>query len=127
MPSVKALHEKYKDKGLVVIGMHTRKDGAKMAAFVESEKLGYACVVDNGTALTEYQIHEYPTSVLIDKKGIIVSIAAGKLPTNAEIEKLLGAEGGDEKKDEPKKDEPKKDEPKKDEPKDSPKKEEPKK
>lgn len=88
MPKLKKIHEDYKEKDVVLIGIHVKRGHDKMAEFVEKEKLPYpVCADDTGATTKAYKVTGIPTVVLIDKKGIVRSPDAEV--TNEEIDKLL--------------------------------------
>lgn len=109
MPKLKEIYTALKDKGFVIVGIHTVEDGDKMKAFVEKEKIDWPVVVDlkGNKSSKAYGVQGYPTTVLIDKTGKIVEIYLGDHPTKETIEKLL-EEKVEEKKAEEKKTEDKK-------------------
>jgi thiol-disulfide isomerase/thioredoxin len=78
LPYVKRWHEKYKDQGLVVIGMHTpefpyeRKTENVMEALKRFD-IKYPVAQDNGYATWEaYNNRYWPATYLINKKGQVV-------------------------------------------------------
>jgi thiol-disulfide isomerase/thioredoxin len=106
-PHLKAWHEKYKDRGLVVLGItkyygdsHGQEDmtPAEELAFIERFKkthnLPYGvAVMDNDDDHRNYGITSIPTAVLIDRQGIIRLVTTGSGGNEAEIsaaiEKLI--------------------------------------
>jgi peroxiredoxin len=117
VPKLKEIYTALKEKGFVIVGVHTTEDSEKMAAFVKKQKIDWPVVIDaegNKTSKT-YNVEGYPTTVLIDKNGKIVETYLGDHPDQETIEKLLKQEVKDEKKADPKKaDEKKADEKKAD-------------
>lgn len=77
LPYLKAWHEKYKDKGLVIIGVHTpefefEKNPENVAQAIEDFALPYAVMQDNTYATwTAYRNRYWPAKYLIDKNGRI--------------------------------------------------------
>lgn len=78
LPYIKSWYEKYKDKGLVVIGIHSPKfffehklDNVSRA--IEDLKITYPVALDNSFATWQsYSNHYWPAHYLINKKGKIV-------------------------------------------------------
>jgi thiol-disulfide isomerase/thioredoxin len=115
IPELIELHEKYHDKGLVVIGIHDdsmnsvknlEKEIKKLSkALWDGKKIPYAIALDGGgrckiegTELTTegattaaYGIQAFPTMVLIDKQGKVVGDFYPDA-NNPLLEKLLAAE-----------------------------------
>jgi thiol-disulfide isomerase/thioredoxin len=90
MPKLKTLHERYKDKGLVVIGLTQFYGQVHNAPLTPGEELGYlrsfkkeqhlpygfAVAADSDNDL-RYGVRNIPTTFLIDRKGHIRFIAVG--------------------------------------------------
>lgn len=114
-PTLKGWHKKYKDKGLVVLGlteMQGEIEGRKLAAAEEMEYLrkfkqqhGLSYGIAVGTtrgSQRSYGVSAYPTAVLIDRRGAVRYIGIGYSPKEMEdlqamIEKLIkeSAQSGD--------------------------------
>jgi thiol-disulfide isomerase/thioredoxin len=89
-PHLKAWYEKYKDKGLVIVGM-TRYYGTaggravnptEELSFVEKFKKQYGlpygiAVADNEDNMRNYGVTGIPTAVLIDRRGIVRFVDTG--------------------------------------------------
>lgn len=70
MPHLKELHEKHKDDGLVIIGVHTKNRGEEMADFVTEEELPWPVAWDEeGKTVKAFEVDSYPDYYLIDRKG----------------------------------------------------------
>jgi peroxiredoxin len=70
MPHLKELHERYKDQGLVIVGLHTTNQGEKMADFVKEQALPWPVAVDIGNKTTSaFKVDSYPDYYLIDRAG----------------------------------------------------------
>jgi cytochrome c biogenesis protein CcmG/thiol:disulfide interchange protein DsbE len=86
--------EKYKDAGLVVIGVSMDEDGWKsVKPFVEEKKLNYSVVIGSEELGNRYGgVDSMPVSVLIDRAGRIADSHSGvvdKGPWEQEIRQLL--------------------------------------
>ncbi len=106
LPYIKAWNERYKDKGLVVIGVHTpefefEKNAKDVEAALASEKITYPVMQDNDYETWEaYDNHYWPAKYLIDGTGRIRYTHFGEGDydeTEKAIQDLL-AETGDESK-----------------------------
>jgi cytochrome c biogenesis protein CcdA/thiol-disulfide isomerase/thioredoxin len=77
MPYVRAWADKYKDQGLVVIGVHApefafEKNVDNVKAAVASFKIGYPVAIDNDYAIWRaFQNHYWPAHYFIDAQGRI--------------------------------------------------------
>jgi peroxiredoxin len=83
-----ALHEAYKDQGLVSLAVFKEPD-AKVADYVKAKKLNMLYAVDTkGASWEVFDTKTMPTNFLIDKGGKIVAIAAGCDPSGLVAKKL---------------------------------------
>ncbi len=103
-PNIEILAEKYKDKGLRVIGLHSpvTKDGVNEFDWTsvqqKAKELGikYPIGMDNGRKnFNAFKGEKFPTFILIDPKGIVRYADNGFLPNKYQalidaIEKLFG-------------------------------------
>jgi thiol-disulfide isomerase/thioredoxin len=72
MPKLKQLLEQYKDKGLVVVGVHTTNQGDKMSHYTKEAGLTWPIAVDvNGQTVKSYAVDAYPAYYLIDRTGML--------------------------------------------------------
>ena len=100
LPHVKQWYEKYKDQGLVVVGVHTpefpfEKSTANVQAALKRFDIRYPVAQDNryGT-WSAYRNQYWPATYLIDASGRIVYRHDGEgryQETEAAIQKLLAA------------------------------------
>jgi peroxiredoxin len=83
-----ALHEAYKDKGLISLAVFKEPD-AKVATYVKEKKLNMLYAVDTkGESWNVFQTKTMPTNILIGKGGEIVAIAAGCDPSGLLAKKV---------------------------------------
>ena len=77
LPAMKEFHEKYSDKGLVIIGDHFpefsyERDVENVRQAVKDNGIKYAVAIDNdGAVWSSYLQRYWPTVYLIDKRGHI--------------------------------------------------------
>ena len=89
IPYLEELYTKYKNQGLVVIGMNTETDYMKVKRFAEP-LISYTVLLDGGTQAQAYDISGIPTTYYIDRKGIIRYRSVGFAPGDeASIEKKI--------------------------------------
>ena len=102
LPYLKSWHEKYKDDGLVIIGVHTpefefEKSAQNVAAAIKDFELKYPIMQDNNYATWRaYDNHYWPAKYLINKDGRIVYTHFGEGAydeTEKVIQKLLSETG----------------------------------
>lgn len=101
LPYLKNWHEKYKDSGLVIIGIHTpefefEKEPKNVKKALSDFEINYPVVQDNNFATwNNYQNHYWPAKYLIDKNGSIVYSHFGEgnyNETEKAIQDLLNVE-----------------------------------
>lgn len=99
LPYLKDWNQKYKDKGLVIIGVHTpefafEKERKNVEEATKRLKISYPVALDNDYATwNAYSNMYWPAHYLIDQKGIIRDVHFGEgkyLETENAIRKLLG-------------------------------------
>ncbi len=77
VPQLRAWHEKYDVKGLTIVGVHTpeffwEKSYDRVVAAVKDLGIKYAVVQDNDSEIwNRFAIWAWPTTMLIDKNGVI--------------------------------------------------------
>ncbi|MDP1727612.1 MAG: TlpA disulfide reductase family protein [Bacteroidota bacterium] len=78
LPALQALHDKYKSKGLRVIGIdpYDKKESG-IAAFLGKRGVTYTVLLGGKDAAKDYRVSGYPTMYLIDRKGKIIFIQVG--------------------------------------------------
>lgn len=97
-PYVKTWHQKYVEKGLVVIGVHTPESDFEryvknVQHYVQEEKIPYPVVTDNDFATwTRYGNRAWPSVYLVDKQGVLRYLHVGEgryTQTEQQIQALL--------------------------------------
>lgn len=97
MPSMQALYEAYRERGLVVLAVSVDVQGrSAVAPFIEARKLTFPVLLDpRSVAQSIYGVGAIPTSFLLDRRGRIVSREVGAMDWNSAaarsiVERLLG-------------------------------------
>lgn len=102
LPYVKQWWEKYKDQGLVIVGVHTPEFASErvlenVQEAVQHEGIGWPVVQDNDYAIWQaYGNHYWPRFYLIDERGQIIYDHIGEgayEQTDAQIAAALAARG----------------------------------
>ena len=93
IPHLEALYTKYKDQGLVVLGMNTETDYMKVKRFAEP-RISYTVLLDGGTQAQGYDVSGIPCTYYIDREGIIQHRSVGfgpgdEVQIEEKINKLL--------------------------------------
>jgi thiol-disulfide isomerase/thioredoxin len=93
MPDIVKNYHKYKDQGLVVVGIDYGEDEAPAKEFATSFGMDFPNFLDPGrTVATQYGVVAMPTSYLIDRHGKVREYLTGQLNFTSlvpAIEKLL--------------------------------------
>ncbi|MEW6374685.1 MAG: TlpA disulfide reductase family protein [Thermodesulfobacteriota bacterium] len=79
MPSMEALYQKFKEKGFVFLTISVDYAGLKpVKEFIEKNRYTFPVLLDpKYEALDLYEVKGIPTTILIDKKGILIGKAIG--------------------------------------------------
>lgn len=92
IPVLQRMHEKYKDQGLVIIGIDPLDDPVKdeMADFIKKRSVGYTVVFSDRELPQRYRVTGYPTLFFINREGKIVKYHEGfSASMEEEVEKQI--------------------------------------
>ncbi len=91
IPHNNELLKQYKEKGLVIVGVCTSKNGQeKMAQVVKEKGIEYPTARDPDlTSEKAWAVHYYPTYAVVDRKGIVRAIGLQPQNVEAVVKKLL--------------------------------------
>ncbi len=97
IPHVEAIYNKFKDKGVVVIGVNldNKANRQKVEQFIKEKGITYLVISDpNGAVASQYGATSIPRFFFIDKHGRIAKMVVGYNPNmektfSEEIEALL--------------------------------------
>jgi peroxiredoxin len=85
MPSMEAVYQKLKDRGLTILAVNLGEKSDAVAAFMKEHKLTFAAALDeSGRIGMQYGAQAIPTTYIIDKRGLIVSRVVGSINWNGE-------------------------------------------
>ena len=91
IPWFAEFHQKYRSKGLVIIGVSLDDDGWKVVRpFIETAKVPYRIVLGNNSTATLYGISGMPDTFLIDRQGRLAATYTGMVDRD-NIEKNIQA------------------------------------
>ena len=79
LPILQSLHEKYKDRGVVVVGIDPYDDPVKreMAEFLSNRGITYTVLFSDHELSKAYHVHAFPTLFILDRDGKIVETHTG--------------------------------------------------
>jgi peroxiredoxin/YHS domain-containing protein len=92
MPELQAMHEKYAERGVSIVGVSIDEGGAaKVKKFVASKKFTYPIAVDSGQdpAWNAFRVKAIPAAYLIDQQGRIVAQWTGAPADARQLEEKL--------------------------------------
>jgi cytochrome c biogenesis protein CcmG, thiol:disulfide interchange protein DsbE len=77
-PILSRIADKYKGKGLTVLGVNTDSDAELPRLFAQQRKLSYPIVFDaKNEASRQYGVNSLPTLVLVGRDGKILAVRSG--------------------------------------------------
>jgi cytochrome c biogenesis protein CcmG/thiol:disulfide interchange protein DsbE len=88
-PIVNGLAQRFKDKGLVVIGVNTSDAEGLAARYAVKKGLSFPIVYDEGNAIAnKYRVDNLPTLIVVSKDGKMVAVRHG-VTSDADLERLV--------------------------------------
>jgi thiol-disulfide isomerase/thioredoxin len=80
MPSMERLYQKFKDKGFEIAAVNGGENPKDVGAFMKTNKLNFPAALDkSGEIHTRYGVRAIPTTVIIDRNGMIIARITGTL------------------------------------------------
>jgi peroxiredoxin len=89
MPGYERLYRKYKERGLVVIGIAADDDAAEVSRFGRKLGISYPLLI-NGMNVQQYGVEGLPTTILVDRNGLVRKKVVGFEYTQVFDEALRG-------------------------------------
>ena len=89
LPDTQRQHEKYKDRGLAVIGIHSAQDADSCAEFIKEQGYTFPVALDSGKTAEGFAISGWPSYFLLDRAGKVVQSFSHNAPTDEAIKALL--------------------------------------
>jgi thiol-disulfide isomerase/thioredoxin len=78
MPSMEILHQKYRDKDLVILAVDIQESGEEVNKFMSANGLNFTSALDvSGEVSGRYGIRSIPTTFIIDRNGQVVLMTVG--------------------------------------------------
>lgn len=88
-PIVNGISQRFKDKGLVVVGVNTSDAEGLAARFAAKKGLLFPMVYDEGnTIANKYRVDNLPTLIVVSKEGKIVAVRHG-VTSDSDLERLV--------------------------------------
>jgi thiol-disulfide isomerase/thioredoxin len=89
VPDIDRLQQKYRERGLVVVAVHTQRRSDKLVDFLEANPVEFPVVRDDGETADRFALFALPMYVLVGRSGTVVNEYQGALPDDTEIEAEL--------------------------------------
>ena len=92
LPLLQSRYERLRSSGLVVVGVDEQEEAAQVRAFVKSHGVTYPVMLDDRKAFDTYGGHAIPTSLFIDRRGVLQAVHIGEMSADildADIQKIL--------------------------------------
>jgi cytochrome c biogenesis protein CcmG, thiol:disulfide interchange protein DsbE len=89
-PVVNKVAQRFKDKGLVVVGVNTSDSPGRAAPWIKAHGITFPIAYDPDVVAPKYGVENLPTLVLLSKEGKVLAIRTG-VTTDAELERLVTA------------------------------------
>lgn len=96
MPAFERLYQRYKDKGLVIVGISVDSETDFVKNFLKKISVTFPIAVDTKSEVANaYKVFTYPTTFLVDRHGVVQDFYLGSREWEEEafigtLEKLLG-------------------------------------
>lgn len=92
MPEMEAVYQEYKDKNVVVVGVDISESEDEVRQFVGEGGYNWTFVIDTtGVVMESYDITAIPTSIFIDREGVIRAVNIGAMNKRGMEAKLAEA------------------------------------
>ena len=78
MPTLQDMHERYGDKGFMVLGISQEPGGeTHVRAWLQRSRITFDSVVDDGAIAPRWGVYTFPTSFLVGRDGVIRNVYRG--------------------------------------------------
>ncbi len=95
LPEMERLYRKYRDRGVVILGVDIREASLVVQAFVQEGGFSWTFLLDGtGMVASRYRVAGIPASFFVDAQGIIRATHTGAMNFQTMESKLLVAMGG---------------------------------
>jgi len=90
MPFIQEIHDERSESGLAVLAINVGESRSTVSEFIQENNYFFPVLLDTDQRVAlEYGIRTFPTTIFIDKDGIIQNIKIGAFLSKFEIERSL--------------------------------------
>jgi peroxiredoxin len=81
MPLLDDIYKQYRDMGFVLLGVNVEPDAHSASGWLSKTPVSYPILSDPKSAVSQlYQVQAMPTTVIIDRQGVVRYVHNGYLP-----------------------------------------------
>jgi peroxiredoxin len=81
MPLLDSIYKQYKDMGFMLLGVNVEPHASNANAWLKKTPVSYPILYDPNSRVSQlYQVQAMPTTVIVDRKGIVRFVHNGYLP-----------------------------------------------
>ncbi|RPJ61009.1 MAG: TlpA family protein disulfide reductase [Dehalococcoidia bacterium] len=92
MPLIQTAYDKYSRDQLIILAINARGDPEKISYYIAKEKYTFPVLMDlQGDVDGLYRAPYFPTSYIIDSKGIIRQILEERFQTSSQIDDIVNS------------------------------------
>lgn len=89
MPDLNAYYQAHRDEGFTILAVNAREGESLVRPFIDNNNLTFPILMDpSGQIVNQYQIRSFPTSIIIDRSGVVRHIQVGII-TPAQLEHIV--------------------------------------
>jgi cytochrome c biogenesis protein CcmG/thiol:disulfide interchange protein DsbE len=88
LPLIESRYVRLAPRGLAVLGADQQESVAQVRAFVRAHGVTYPVVIDQGSAIEAYGGQAIPTSIFIDRTGVLRAVHIGEMSADVLDEEL---------------------------------------
>ncbi|MCB9422286.1 MAG: TlpA family protein disulfide reductase [Ardenticatenaceae bacterium] len=89
MPGINAFYERHQEEGLVVLAVNAKESESLVRPFIEASGFTFPVLLDPaGSVVNQYQIRSFPTTLIIDRDGVVRHIQVGMI-SEQELESIV--------------------------------------
>lgn len=90
MPYIQQVYDEWADKGLAILAIDVGESPSEVRESMESRNLSFPVLLDTaGDVALQYNVRAIPTTLFLDKDGILQTVKVGAFSSKADIEKSL--------------------------------------